>query len=256
MKKHSAMTFYKSIPGIIIDPDMEEEDEELVEEPVVEESGWDLTMTKKKKKWSPFFPKDEEPVVEEPIVEEPVVEEPVVEESNGLIPFLPKDEELVKPVKTVVEEPVVDTFAITLETFKKEKATILRRFTNSLKQASTKQTIAAVLELQSSFNTIANKFAEASLTELAELSECESEPCDEDLLEKLMKNSIKLEFKPVEPVGGVVVKKLYKLKYKEGVTAAMVDKEFLDKFEGLKVEEPKKKKIVKKKIDGASTSHT
>jgi hypothetical protein len=182
MKKHSAMTFYKSIPGIIIDPDMEE----LVEEPVVEE-----------------------PVVEEPVVEEPVVEEPVV--------------------------PAYQ-FEITLKRFKIEKATILRRFTNSLKQASTKQAIAAVLELQSSINIIADKFA------------------------------IKAEkFKPVEPVeavetvepvGGVVVKKLYKLKYKEGVTAAMVDEAFLEKLKGLNVEEPKKKKVVKKKFDGASTSHT
>ena len=56
-----------------------------------------------------------------------------------------------------------------------------------------------------------------------------------------------VETEPVEPVEPVEKKK---------VTAAMINEEFLDKFEGLNVEEPKKKKVVKKKFDGASTSHT
>jgi hypothetical protein len=133
-------------------------------------------------------------------------------------------------VQAVVEEPVVPAyeFEITLEKFKLEKATILRNFTNSLKHASTKEAIVAVLELQSSINIIADKFAIRA--------------------EKFK------EAEPVEPVEAVMKKKVYKLKFKEGVTAAMIDKEFLDKFEGLNVEEPKKKKVVKKKFDGASSS--
>jgi hypothetical protein len=217
----SAMSFYKSIPGIIIDGDIEEEEETIVEEPVVEEpvveeSGWDLTKMKKKK-WSPFFPEVKSKV----------------------------------EVQAVVEEPVVSAyeFEITLEKFKLEKATILRNFTNSLKHASTKEAIVAVLELQSSINIIADKFA------IRAEKFKEVEPV-EPVKAVVKKKVIKLKFKeaePVEPVEAVMKKKVYKLKFKEGVTAAMVDEKFLEEFKGLEFEKPKKK-VVKKKCEGASTS--
>jgi hypothetical protein len=192
----SAMSFYKSIPGIIIDGDIEEAVEET-DEPVVEKLYW----TKKKKGCI------------QSEVKTKVEVEAVVEEEGD-----------------VVEELVAMALEMALEEFKQEKTKVLRKFTNSLKLASSRETILAVIvEFQQSIATMADKFKEASTFAEAE---------------------------PVEPVEPVVKKKVFKLKPKEGVTYAEIDKAFLEKFEGLEVEEPKKKKVVKKKSDGASTSHT
>jgi hypothetical protein len=152
MNKMSAMAFYKTIPGVIIDGYLTEEekktaledDEAVVEEPVVEE-----------------------PAVEEPVVEEPVVEEPVVEElkwnpkkNKKWSPFFIKPE-----VKTVVEEEAVveyDDVAMALEEFKKEKTQALRRFTKASNIAEKDGTdggiVMAVTDLQKSITVITDKF--------------------------------------------------------------------------------------------------
>jgi hypothetical protein len=136
--------------------------------------------------------------------------------------------EFVEEAVEETDEPVVEELlAMALEEFKQEKTKVLRKFTNSLKLVSSMETILAlIVELQQSFATMADNFKEASTF---------------------------AEAKPVEPVASTstwtVKKKVIKLKFKEGVTAAKIDEEFLAEFEGLEVEEPKKKKVVKKKYD-------
>jgi hypothetical protein len=153
------------------------------------------------------------------------------------------------------DEPT-EHFVKALEQFKKKKAVVLRKFTNSLKLASisreiSRETILAVMELKKSIYEIADKFAEVSTSS-------EAEPVE-----------------PVEPVAStsslIVKKKVYKLKPKEGVTEAEIDEAFLAEFEELDIEEPKEEEMMYwqnleskkkkksspfcKKPDGASTSN-
>jgi hypothetical protein len=189
MKKMSAMSFYKTIPGIIIDGDLTEEEAVVEEEAVAKAVESEESIAKES---------DEEPEEES---DEDMgfslfdgVAEPV-QIFNNLWVSESGESEFMNIECANVEEALRELKAV--------KKRISRKLTTAVKNASTEKVLSSVNDFEKSTKEMIKNF-KRMVTMKGEASDNESLPCEDTLLLGLLK--LNLLDEPPKPLKKIVKK--------------------------------------------------